>query len=371
MMDSLEGSTVDLIHRRRVSTFYPGYTIILIILGIIVALPLVKVDVVSTSPGMIRPCQEPVELLSSITGIVDSTLLTNNMTVSCGDTLIWMRRKLPDTRIRELQKQIERNRLYIRDMNIILSGEGSPSTTRYRQSLRSHSTSGEQLQLKKIFLRDEYKASGILFEQKVIPLREYEQVKSEYLLSCARCEDHQESYRNQLEDEVLRLSLQNRLYEGELAEIRATLQNYTILAPINGILNQCRGIRSGSVIQPGTILGSISPSGAVTADCYVETCNIGEIRTGMSVRIRMDGKSRQRIHRLETIVSQVDPDVIMLNGSPVYRVRCPIDEAEELIPGMTFSASMLLYRASLASLLGEKLNRKLNPAMAMEAKTGK
>ncbi len=371
MMDSLEGSTLDLIHRRRVSTFYPGYTIILIILGIFVALPLVKVDVVSTSGGMIRPCQEPVELFSSITGMVDSTLLIDNKAVSCGDTLIWMRRKLPDTRMEDLLEHIRRNNLYINDMKAILRGENVLLTARYRQSFKSHSTSGEQLRLKKKFLEDEYLAAGILFDQKVIPLREFEQARSEYLLACARINEHQENYRNQLEDELMRLSLDKRANEGELAEIRATLQNYVILAPISGTLNQCPGIRAGSVIQPGTGLGTISPSGAVLADCYVETRNIREIRTGMPVKIRMDGKSQRSVHRLETIVSQVDPDVIVLNGRPVYRVRCPIEEAEGLIPGMTFSASMLLYQSSLASLLTEKLNRHFNPAIAMDPLPGK
>lgn len=366
MMDSLEGSTLDLIHRRRVSTFYPGYTIILIILGIIVALPLVKVDVVSTSGGMIRPCQEPIELFSSITGRVDSTLLMDNILVNCGDTLIWLRRKLPDTRMEELLEQVQRNRLFISDMKAILQGENALSTARYRQSFKSHSTSGEQLRLKKNFLENEYQTAGILYDQKVIPIREIEQARSEYLVACAQIDMHQENYRNQLEDELLRLVHQNRQYEGELAEIRVTLQNYVIQAPISGTLKQCRGIKTGSVIQPGTGLGSISPSGAVLADCYVETRNISDIHTGMPVKIRMDGKSQRSVHRLETRVSQVDPDVIVLNGRPVYRVRCPIDETEGLIPGMTFSASMLLYRSSLASLLTEKLNRNFNPAIAIK-----
>ena len=370
-MDPLEGTTLDLIHRRRVSTFYPGYTIILIVLGIIVALPLVKVDVVSTSGGMIRPCQEPVELFSSITGIVDSTLLFDHLAVTAGDTLIWIRKNLPETRMKELFEQIERNNLFIRDMKAILRGDSTVSSPRYKQSFRSHSTSGERLRLKKSFLEDEYSSAGLLFDQKVIPMREFEQARSEFLVACAQLNDHQENYRNHLEDELNRLSLQNRQFEGEGAEIRASLQNYTILAPLSGTLKQCKGIRAGSVIQPGTSMGSISPGGAVAADCYVETRDIKDIRTGMPVKIRMDGKSQRSVDRLETRVSQIDPDVIILNGRPVYRVRCLIDVAEELIPGMTFSASMLLYRTSIASLLTERLNRHFNPSIARKQNSDK
>ncbi len=360
-MDPLEGTTLELIYRRRVTAFYPGYTIILIVLGIIVALPLVKVDVVSTSGGMIRPCQEPAEIFSSITGIVDRTLMCDHLEVSTGDTLVWLRKNLPDTRMRELFRQIDRNMLYMNDIKAILRGGSSLETTRYKASYRNHTTSCRQLILQKNFLQDEYNAAGILHDQKVIAQREFERSRSEYLVACAQLEDHKESYKNHLEDELNRIWMENRQFEGEVEEIRASLQNYHILAPSSGMLCQCRGILAGSVIQPGTSLGSISPQGLLAADCYVETRDIKEIRTGMTVKIRMDGKSQRSVDRLETRVSQVDPDVMLMNGRPVYRVRCMLEHPEGLIPGMTFSASMILYRTSLASILTEKLNRHFNP----------
>ena len=78
-MDHLEDSTLDLIYRRRVRSYYPGYMIILLIMGISVVLPLVNVDVVTSTRGMIRPLEDPVEVSSGITGILDSTILANNI----------------------------------------------------------------------------------------------------------------------------------------------------------------------------------------------------------------------------------------------------------------------------------------------------
>ncbi len=365
-MDPLEGTTLDLIYRRRVTTFYPGYTIIFIVLGIIVALPLVKVDVVSTSGGMIRTCQEPTELFTSITGIVDSSLLADHREVTTGDTLLWLRKKLCDTRMVELDWQIERNKGYIKDIKSILQGSSPLETNRYRQSFRNYTTSCRQLILQKDFLYDEYKAAEMLRNQKVIPEREYEQSRSKYLVACAQLDDRRESYLNQLEDELNRLRMEKRSFEGELEEIRASLQNYFIQAPSSGILCQCRGIMAGSVIHAGASLGNISPQGSLAADLYVETRDIKEVRKGMLVKIRMDGKSNRSIDRLETRVSQVDPDVTLMNGRPVYRVRCKIEDHGGLIPGMTFSASMMLYRTSVASLLMKKLNRNFNPALAQK-----
>ena len=200
----------------------------------------------------------------------------------------------------------------------------------------------------------------------MIPIREYEQARNEYMVACALLEEHRESYKNHLEDDLNSLWMEKRNYEGELREIRATLQNYHLLAPSSGILCQCRGIMAGSVIQAGASLGSISPGGSLAADCYVETRDIREIRKGMPVRIRMDGKSQRPVDHLETMVSQVDPDVMIMQGRPVYRVRCMIDNPDGLIPGMTFSASMILYRTSIASLLARKLNRHFNPSMGQK-----
>jgi multidrug resistance efflux pump len=365
-MDPLYGTTLELIYRRRVSTFYPGYAIILIVLGIFVALPLVKVDVVSTSAGMMRPGQEPLELFSSITGIVDSTLLQDHLEVKTGDTLIWLRKNLPDTRMKELNSEINRNRLYIRDIETILQEGSTVKTTRYRQSYRNFTASCRQLFLQKSFLQEEYNSDRILFDQKVIPLRDFEHSRNLYLVACAQLEDHQESYKNLLEDELNLLCMETRRYEGELEEVRTSLQNYHILAPSTGTLCQCRGILAGSVIQPGSSLGNISPHGSLAADCYVETRDIKEIRTGMAVKIQMHGNSQRSVDKLEARVSQVDPDVILLNGRPVYRVRCFIESSEGLIPGMTFNASMKLYRTSIASLLTERLSRKFNPSMVQQ-----
>ncbi len=366
LMDSLEGTTLELIHRRRVTTFYPGYTIILMIVGIIVALPLVKVDVVSSSGGMIRPCQETVEIFASISGIVERSLLYDHHEVSAGDTLLWLRKNLPATRMGELSRQIYRNSLFIKDIKAILEGKEPGKTSRFRQSYRNYNSSCRQLILRKEFLKDEYFAAETLKNQGVIPLREFEQNRSEYLVACARLEDQRESYKNQLEDELNRLWMEQKKYEAELRELEASLQNYHILAPSSGTLCQCNSIMAGSIIQPGRLLGNISPGGSLAADCYVETRDIREIRVGMPVRLRMDGKSQRSVDHIETRVSQVDPDVMLLNGRPVYRVRCLLDNSSGLIPGMTFSASMILYRSSLAALLSQKFNRHFNPALAQK-----
>jgi hypothetical protein len=72
-------------------------------------------------------------------------------------------------------------------------------------------------------------------------------------------------------------------------------------------------------------------------------------------------------------VAQIDTDVMVTGGRPVYRVRCNLAEEHfrndnglyrPVILGMTFSASMVLCRKSLASLLLERMKQRMDPALA-------
>jgi multidrug resistance efflux pump len=372
-MDQLEGTTLDLIYRRRVRSFYTGYTIIFMVLGMVVALPLVKVDVVTTSGGMVRSFEEPAELVAPMAGIVESSILKEHLAVKVGDTLVWMRRDLPETRIREYGELIRRNLAPVSDIISILNGKPPVRTGRYRQSFMNHTTALKHLQIEQDFLYREFTAAATLFQQEVIPVSEYELARSNYRVVCAKLENLEQSYRSGLEDELFRLQMENRLHRREIAKIKASLQGYFVTAPATGIIRQCPGIACGSVLQPGTRLGTISPEGTLVAECYVDTRDIQDIKQNMPVRIRFDGKSHRFGSILDSRVSQIDPDAVVLDGKPVYRIRCMLGnpclvngsgKSGPVIPGMTFSASMILYRTSLASLLLERINRWGNPALA-------
>jgi multidrug resistance efflux pump len=319
---------------------------------------------------MVRPREEPVRISSPLTGIVDSAIVRDHLKVIPGDTLIWIRRDLEETMIREYQALIGDNMQSIRDIIAILDGKPPFATARYRQSCRSQLATERHLKLQRDFLESEFKACEKLYRQDVIPVCEYEQARSDYMVSRARVEDQRETYRSSLEDDLYRFKAENRHYLGEIAKIRATLQSYCVVAPAAGTLQQCPGITKGSVIQQGEDLGTISPSGRMAAECYVETRDISTMETGTRVRLRFDGQSQDAGSVLETEVSQIDPDVVVVNGSPVYRIRCFLDEpiletgTGEIVPvivGMTFSASMILHRRSLASLVAEKITRWANP----------
>ena len=369
-METLEGSTLELLHRRRVRTFYPGYTMILLLAGILVSLPLVKVDVVATATGMIRSSSEPLDLLPGRSGIVEECRLDEFRQVNSGDTLLQLSTALPLARLEELEDVESYNLLHINDIQAILKEKDKLRTTRFRQALLMHRTACRSLEVRRDFQKEEYLLSQGLYQEEVIPLREYEQALSRFRLADIELEDHKESFRSSLEDESMHLERENHRLRAEIEEIKAGLPSYYVLAPSGGVLRQCSGIRKGSVVQAGSRVASIVAPGSLLAECYVDSRYMDRISTGMKVRIRLEGNGPNARSWLSTRVEELDVDVLILEGRPVYRIRCPLEEPmwkqADLPPrtGMRFTAAVELDRCSLSALLLEKLNRNFHPVLA-------
>ncbi len=371
MMQELEDSTLDLIYRRRVSSFLPGYVILILVMVTGVALPLVKVDVITSSRGMVRPFHEPVEVYAPITGILDSCRLQNNLQVSTGDTLVWIRSDIPKAKMKARAEMMALNRASILDITHILEGEVPKETSRFRQSHRNHLAALSHLQLQEEFLHKEFRVAEQLYRQEVISLYDYEKAESDYLIMTAKVSDLRESYRDMLATELQRLELENSTYHGEIEQIRSTLNDYIITAPLSGTLLHNQGITTGSVIHTGTSLGMISPTGRLVAECYLPPATIQTIGLGTRVKIRIDDPGFNLNTFLETHVDHIDKDVSVIDGNPVYRIRCTLKNPylrtsegafTPLRKGMTFTANFILSRRSLAHLMLEKMDRWVNPS---------
>lgn len=360
-MNELEDSTLDLIRRRCVRPLNPAYVLILAVSACLAALPWIRVHRMVSARGIIRPLADPAEICSPVAGVIDSTILVNNLLVAAGDTVAWIRLEIPQARIGEYERLIGNNLAYILDIRRILSGNNPVNTSRYIQSHRHHETALSCLYLQQEYLMDEFAVSEKLYQEEVIPLREYRHTRSDYRLACARVEDMKQQYRNFMEEELARLEMENSRYESEIELIRASMADYFLIASVGGSVQNCSGVSAGSVVRTGVPLGIISPSGSLTAECYLEPGSIPLVGPGTPVRINFDGPRNMEQGRMDAVVDQVDNDVVMMNGKPMLRVRCNLEEPS-LKKGMTFTASLLLGKETLAAMALEKIDLRFNPS---------
>jgi HlyD family secretion protein len=336
--------------------------VILLTVGIMAALPLVKVRVVCATAGIIRTRDEAPVLAAPLTGRVLRSALEEFRRVEEGDTLLLYAGQDEKWRIREYGALIEANEKAMAEIRIMTGGGVPTGTSRYARAYRKKEALLESQRVELEELARESRISEALYLQEVIPLRDYEASMSRFRAMEARLQSQEESFLHQLEEEWIRLKGENLRLEGEVESLRSSLELHCLLAPCEGILQHCPAVAAGSLLTAGTPLGHISPKGPLLAECYVGNHHIRYIQTGQECRIRLPGGDHNRDSIMELKIMQVDPDAILVEGRAVYRVRCALESHATLIPGMGFSASIPLYRASLLSLLLREADIRLNPS---------
>lgn len=333
-------------------------------------MPLIKVDVVTRVRGMVRPIHEPAEVYSSISGIVDKSVLLDNQKFKAGDTLVWIKTDLLDARIQADQDRIRIHEESVADIDLLLANHLPFHTSHYIQSYRNHQAAHSQLRIQKEFLQSEYKTAEALFRQEVISRHEYEKTLAQYRELCAKEADLCESYKSHLEEDLLRINLEIGRISDEITLTKSSMDKYLIVAPLSGTLYHSKSLSEGSVIHPGMSLAMISPSGLLVAECYLDPGQIPSVKKGTRVKLRFDDFGF-RVHQpLETEIDLLDQEVTLFNGRPSYRIRCTLNEplihytngpAERVRNGMTFTASFILFRRSLAALVWGKAKLWINP----------
>ncbi len=374
-MEELEESTLNLIYKRQVRSSLSAYVIILLVLGAFLSLPLVKVDVVTSVRGMVRPVQEPAEILSNVSGMVERSVLMDNRKIAAGDTLIWIKTDLLKARIDAHQNRIRIHKESVTDIRLILENQLPLRTSHYVQSNRNHQANIARLKIQKEFLQDEHKTSKTLFNQQVISRHEYEKSLNQLREICARETDLCEAYKSSLEEDLLRINLEISQLSDDVIQIQANLNEYYLIAPVAGTLYNSRSLSAGSVVHPGMSLAMISPTGLLVAECFIDPGHIPSVKEGTRVKLRFDDSGFRSHHPLETHVDLLDQEVTLFNGTTAYRIRCTLEDAqihytngtsEAVRIGMTFTASFILFRCSVAALILEKANLWVNPTVSTQ-----
>ncbi|RKW15047.1 MAG: secretion protein HlyD, partial [Capnocytophaga sp.] len=115
---------------------HPIYlTLLLLLTGILVSLPLVKVPISVSARGIIRPLQEDTEITAPVSGrVVRSFLCKNNQSFHKGDTLLVVTTELLDTQRELLATQTIDYKAQLTDLSSLTSGTEKPLlTAQYQQ----------------------------------------------------------------------------------------------------------------------------------------------------------------------------------------------------------------------------------------------
>lgn len=103
---------------------------------------------------------------------------------------------------------------------------------------------------------------------------------------------------------------------------------YIITSPVNGTLDQFRGIYKGSNIQAGNTLAIISPNSTLFVEVYVSPRNIGYIYEEMAVQTQIQSFNYNEWGTIPGKVKEISSDFFTDNttGNTFYKVKCNLDK---------------------------------------------
>lgn len=357
-------------------------TTLLAVIAALASLPFIRIDVSIQSAGLIRPVAEKNELRPLVAGTVAQVLVRENQPVRSGQPLIRLQTDMLETKLRLNHSQQTERRLNISDLNrlvrtsratlLTVAGLKSPLVRQQYEQFRFLLSENTQTQQKR---RRELDMTRQLYQDKVLARVEFEDKEFAYNTVVAQ-------YASQIERQVSDWQTnltQHRLAFDELRAQEQQLQNerqlHTIKAPVAGTVSQLTGRYPGSYVQPGEVLGVVSPDSNLLVECYVSPKDIGLLQPGMTVRMQIDAFNYNQWGLAAGKVLEVSNDITLIetvpaSRQPVFKVKCTLDQDFLTLKegyrgyfkkGMTLRAQFVIARRSVFDLLYDNADDWLNP----------
>lgn len=352
------------------------YTILLLLLlGILISLPLIKIDVYTSARGIIKSEQERVELIPAQSGKIIFSSLKNNLNVSKGDTLLIVENLIGEEKIKLISKQINEYQKFIIDIEKLLSSKvlkyKNLQTSRYLSEYNLfHQGFDERFlkynQLKKSYLRD-----STLYSKGVISKSEFEKITLEYDLSKNAIKQWKRQHRNKWEINLVEFKRTILELQSTEKQLQQSKSEYIVTAPLTGTLLISKGISENNFINAGQSIGEISPSGDLVVESYATPSDIGYLKVGMKTKFQIDAFNYNQWGMATGEIVEIGKDIELIDNTPVFKIRCQMEQQSlqlkngfegRLKKGMTLNARFFLAERTLFELLYDRIDDWLNPS---------
>lgn len=112
-----------------------------------------------------------------------------------------------------------------------------------------------------------------------------------------------------------------------LVAARADLRYTEILSPVAGVV-VARPARSGDLVTPGSPIVTVESDTALLFETFIAESQLGNIRLGDTVEVRIDATGRAYAGEVVRLVSSGDP------VTRRYQVKISLADTDGLVPGM-------------------------------------
>lgn len=350
------------------------YVIILLaLITTFLSLPLINIGIYNTSEGLIRANRDRVILQASNSGIVSYYHLENNLTVCKGDTLLIINNLSVNQKLETTTNQIIVISNFIKDLKLLMGQniiQDSLISIKYKQDHNLYLQKLIELKTRLSKSQIDYARNKELFGKGVISKSALEDFKLEYDLNSNSIGQYKKEKKSFWESYLLDYQNQWNDLQASFLHLKETNSLFLLIAPVNGILLNVKGISVGSFVQGGFELGEISPDSKLMIESYVRPTDIGFIHKGNAVKYQVSAFNYNQWGLARGFIEEIGVDIQIVNNTPMFRVISSLEEEYlslkngyrgQLIKGMQVSVRYELTERSLFDLLYDKMDDWLNP----------
>lgn len=350
-------------------------TMLLIILGCLVAIYFIKIDVTIHVTGVIKPREDHTVITTTTSGFVKALNLSPNLHIKEGDTLLIVRSELITSKLPMLEKRKEEIEDLTADLKTLSKDSpysGKLKSQVYKQDVLYFISQWNEADTKRNQAKSAYERSKKLYDVNVIPLSELEPVELEYRQAENAIRTLTDYQKRQWASDIVQ-------YENELRDINTQIEQIciqdaetVICSPVNGTIQQVQTLFNGSYVTAGQQIIEISPDGDLVAECYIQPKDIGYFHEGMTGRVQISAFNYTEWGVLTGTVCEVFDDVsVSPDGKQsFYKMYCSLNSDHLTLKngfegyikkGMAVNANFIITRRTIFQLLFDKVDEWLNP----------
>lgn len=231
----------------------------------------------------------------------------------------------------------------------------------------SHALAKEELQL-----------SQKLFANGDISRMELMRAQRQVVELTGRIESTRNKYHQDARTEAAKLQEELASQRFKLDERQSVLQHTDLTAPVAGIVKSMRINTVGGVLRAGDELMQISPTDVeLMLEAKVLPADIGQLRTGLPVSIKLDAFDYSIYGSLQGQLSYISADTLTEQGpngqaQTFYRVQIRFDQQQsnpklrlsELKPGMTAGVDILTGSRTVLTYITKPISKAFQGAAA-------
>ena len=347
------------------------YLVVVLAIAVFIALlPVITVDISSQSRGIIRSKTDNVPVTSAVSGKITAIKLKNNLLVQKGDTLLAISKENLETEKQLNDTIYNTNATILQDLEMVLKGKSNLQTSLIREEYYKYTTQKAELQSKVAQSQINYNRYKTLFDKGVIAKAEFEKYQFDLQFAKQALNSFIKQQMANWQNKKNELILQLKNITGNNNKLSIEAQNYVLIAPITGTIENFNGVQAGSILNASQPIAHISPTDNLLVESTVSPNDIGLIKPNQKVKFQLDAFNYNQWGLLTGKVIDIDKNITLQENQAFFKVRCALDSKElklksgyktQVSKGMTLTTRYIITRRSLFDLLFDKVDDWLNP----------